>query len=199
MRHLLAPVVLAACVVSACTPAVEEPTTAPPSSPTASVSASPSPTPEPSPSPTVAESFPPAPASESPEQAAVRAAWMEYWRVRSEFVADPTLTDLTPTQAVTTGEAQDLILRTIRTLRESGSRSTGGLVFRNVEVGEPASGATEATVSYCLDRGNLSLVDADGKPIASEGPTTLTETTTLSLGADGIWRVAQIRNEPAAC
>ncbi|MHA6525813.1 hypothetical protein [Tessaracoccus sp. G1721] len=198
MRHLLVPLAVVALAVG-CTPDVT-----PTASPTVSVSPTPaqSPSPTPSPSPTAVESFPPAPATESPDQAAIRAAWMEYWEVRSRFVADPTLTDLSETQRVTTGEAEDLILASIRNLRNAGQRSVGGLEFRGVNVGVPreeVGGLAQADVTYCLDRSNVQLLDSSGAPVAVEGPTTLDETATLERGQDGVWRVALIRNEAAQC
>ncbi|WP_353081786.1 hypothetical protein [Tessaracoccus lapidicaptus] len=203
MRHLLAPVVLAACVVGACTPAVEEPTTAPPPSPTVSVSASPSPTPEPSPSPTVAESFPPAPASESADQAAVRAAWMEYWRVYEKFAADPSLPDWSETQRITAGEEATLIIQSIGALKDRGWRSLGGREFREVGVslqGTSAEGRAVASVSYCLDSTAVQVVNAlTGEPVTVDASPTLKEVATLEEGADGRWRVVEVRNEPAQC
>lgn len=196
MRHLLVPVVLAAFVVGACTPAVEEPTTAPPPSPTVSVSASPSPTPEPSPSPTVAESFPPAPASESPEQAAVRAAWMEYWETFETYAQRPELTDFTRLQNLLEGEEARLSLESIRNLRESGKKAAGGLAFRSVELEVQQS---SASVAYCLDRSNLALEDLSTGEVELGSLPNLSETATLSKGDDGKWRVSQIRNVEAEC
>ncbi|AQX16426.1 hypothetical protein BKM78_11305 [Tessaracoccus sp. T2.5-30] len=168
-----------------------------------SVSASPSRTPEPSPSPTVAESFPPAPASESPEQAAVRAAWMEYWRVYQKFAQDPSVTDWSETQLVTTGEESGAIISAIGDLKDRGWRSLGGLEFRDIQVvltpGD-AEGPNRAEVTYCLDRSDVSIVDAEsGVAVAVGGSATLRESAELEHGADGIWRVSKVRNEPQAC
>ena len=198
MRHLLVPLAALA-LVAGCTPDAA-PTGSPSVFPSPTVSASASPTP--SPSPSAVESFPPAPATESPDQAAIRAAWMEYWDVRSRFVADPTLTDLSETQRVTTGEAEDLILNSIRNLRNAGHRSVGGLEFRGISIGvarESDGGLAHADVTYCLDRSKVQLLDSSGEAVIVEGPTTLKETATLERGLDDVWRVALIRNEAAEC
>ena len=98
----------------ACTP--EEPVqTSPPPTSTVSTVSTPSPspttsapsavaTPSPSPSPTAVESFPPPPATESPEQAAVRAAWTEYYTQFAKYAADPGLGDLTELTMLVTDE-----------------------------------------------------------------------------------------------
>ena len=199
MRHLLVPLAALA-LVAGCTPDVA-PTGSPSVFPSPTVAASPSPTP--SPSPSAVESFPPAPATESPDQAAIRAAWMEYWEVFSRFAEDPELGDLSDTQRVTTGEAQDTILGTIRGLREANIQTLGGFVFRDVEVtlaSAAADGAMIATVSYCLDRSEVRNVDsATGQPLEVEGPLSWREVMTLSKGLDEKWRAAQIRSSEGTC
>jgi hypothetical protein len=200
MRHLLVPLAALA-LVAGCTPDVA-PTGSPSVFPSPTVSATPSPTPTPSPSPSAVESFPPAPATESPDQAAIRAAWMEYWRVYEKFAADPSLTDWTETQYVTTEEEAALIIQALGELRDNGWKSLGGRVFRDVVVTEVPNQqeAGTAEISYCLDRSGVSLLDAEtGTAVTVDVPPTFLETATLRVGLDGKWRVAMIRNEPAAC
>ena len=197
MRHLLVPLAVVA-LAAGCTPAV-----APTGSPSvfASPTASATPSPTPSPSPTAVESFPPAPATESPEQAEIRAAWMEYWRVYEKFASDPSLTDFTELQNLVDGEETTVALQSIQNLRESGRRTDGGLLFRDAVVGVPAGSASSrtVTVTYCLDRSNLAIVDAEtGSSIGDPLPN-LRETASLSEGTDGAWRVTQIRNVEEAC
>lgn len=185
------------------------------SRPTATASASPSSSPLPSvgsslssaavasPSSMAVESFPAAPATESSEQAAVRAAWMEYWDVYQTFAADPWLPDWSETQRITTGDQSTLIVQELGLLKDNGVRLIGGLQFREVVVGQPREGAdgkSEAVMTYCVDRSSIVLVDAETEePIKVEGPMTLAETVTLQLGKDGKWRVALMRNEARAC
>ena len=199
MRHLLVPLAVVA-LAAGCTPDV-----APTSSPSVFVSptVSASPSVSPSPSPTAVESFPPAPASESPEQAAIRAAWMEYWSVFGKFAGDPTLTDLTDTQRITTGEAQNSIIDTIRSLREANIRFLGGLAFSAIEIQEPTQrpdGLRESVVTYCLDRSAVKNVDATtGTAIENTGPLTWQETVSMVEGLDSTWRVAAIRGGEDPC
>lgn len=201
MRHLLVPLAALA-LVAGCTPDVA-PTGSPSVFPSPTVSATPSPTPTPSPSPSAVESFPPAPATESPDQAAIREAWMEYWRIHHKFSADPTLSDLTETQNITTGDQQNLILDSISQLREAKLRTLGGLQFRSVSVGSPTVDAgtkRTAVITYCVDRSELRLENYDtGETMTAPGAPTFFETTTMQEGLDGRWRVAMILNEEAAC
>lgn len=199
MRHFLVPLAALA-LVAGCTPD-GAPTGSPSVFPSPTVAASPSPTP--SPSPSAVESFPPAPATESPEQAAIRAAWMEYWRIHHKFTGDPTLSDLTETQQITAGEQQNQILDLIGNLRDQRLRVIGGLEFRDIVVGQPAADgqdARTAVVTYCLDRRNLMLENyATGEALKAPGAPTFREETTLTEGLDSRWRVLMIRNEEAAC
>ena len=197
MRHLLVPLAVVALAVG-CTPDV-----APTASPSVFVSptASASPSVSPSPSPTAVESFPPAPATESAEQAAIRAAWMEYWRVFERYAQDPKLDDFTELQNLVDGEESSVSMQSIRGLREAGRRPEGGFQFRNVVVDSPASAVSgrTATVEYCLDRSRLSMVDVETGTASSDPLPNLSETATLLEGADGVWRVAQIRNDESTC
>ncbi len=200
MRTLLVPVFVLG-LLTGCTAAADPTPTATVASATRSASATPTPTPSPSPSPTAVESFPAAPATETAEQAEIRAAWMEYWRVYEKFAADPSQPDWTETQGVTTGEEAALIVQSLGNLKDRGWRSLGGRQFRDIVVGQPEDGPPgQVTITYCLDRSQVELVDArTGERIELELSLTYAETTTLELGDDGRWRVAMIRNEPKAC
>lgn len=203
MRHLLAaPAAVALLLAVGCTPDDGEPTPLPPS-PTVSVASSaPSPTPMPSTSPTVAESFPPAPATESAEQAAVRAAWMEYWRVYEKYAADPSLADLSETQQVTTGEAQNVILEAIGTLRDEDRAFLGGWNFRDVVITQPTESPTgdrAARLNYCVDRSAMVFEDTTSGARSERSMPNLKETSVLVQGPDGRWRLAQRRNEAQDC
>ncbi|HJE50789.1 MAG TPA: hypothetical protein K8V15_02210, partial [Tessaracoccus flavescens] len=75
--------------------------------------------------------------------------------------------------------------------------------FRNIEIGRAATGATgspTATVTYCIDRSNVSAVSIDtGAPIDIDTTYNLSETVTLEKGNDSQWRVALVRNEQSQC
>lgn len=182
---------------SAPAPSVEAP------SPSPSASPSESPSPSQSPSPTAVESFPPAPAIETPEQAEIRAAWMKYWEVYDKFAADPTLSDLTETQHVTSGEESVVIIQSIQELRDAGLIAKGGWAFREVVVGEAATNAAgthTAEIQYCADRSSLRIIEeATLQPPAGEPLQNLLETATLERGADSVWRVSMRRNQSAEC
>jgi len=128
---------------------------------------------------------------------------MEYWRVYEKYTADPTLSDLTETQLVTTGEHQNVILDIIRQLREQKIRSVGGMKFKGVSVTAPVSASDElrrGRVEYCLDRTSLVIENFEtGERRAAPGAPTFIEEVTLVEGRDGRWRVAEIRNREAPC
>ena len=179
-------------------------------SPVTSGSVSPSPTraaPVPTPSPSRSTSdVPSAPASfpadlptDDAESAAIIEGWQAYWRVYEKFSADPSLTDLTETQYVTTGEEANLVLDRISLLKDAGLVNRGGLVFRNIEVVRASDEVpAQATLTYCVDINSLVVIDEDtGKQVDRSG--TWREHATLERGEDGVWRVAQIRNEEATC
>ena len=198
MRHLLVPLAVLA-LVAGCTPDVA-PTGSPSVFPSPTVSASASPTP--SPSPSAVESFPPAPATESPEQAAIRAAWMEYWRVYEKFAADPSLSDLTETQQVTTGEAQNVILDAIGQLRDDNTAFLGGWQFRDVIVAVPSdggSGEPTSELTYCVDRSRMRLENTETGVVSEQSLPSLRETALMKQGKDGRWRLAERRNQEEAC
>lgn len=202
MRTLLVPVFVLG-LLTGCTAAADPTPTATVASATRSASATPTPTPSPSPSPTAVESFPAAPATETAEQAEIRAAWMEYWRVYEKFAADPSQPDWTETQYVTTEESATIIIQAIGNLKDRGWRSLGGRQFRDVVVSQPTAGpdgSATAVVTYCLDRTGVRLVEVEsGDSVQVDVAPTFKETATLKQGADGKWRVAMIRNEPSQC
>ncbi|AQP46829.1 hypothetical protein BW730_04095 [Tessaracoccus aquimaris] len=113
-----------------------------------------------------------------------------------KFAADPSLTDLTETQYVTTGEEANGILDAIASIRQSGLRSEGGFVFRDIVVDVTEEG--KAKLDYCIDLASVRVVRVDsGEPFPRSG--TLLEHARLERGLDNIWRVAQIRNEQVQC
>lgn len=128
---------------------------------------------------------------------------MEYWAIFHRFSADPSLGDLTDTQRITTGEAQDSVLATIRQLREGNIKSLGGLRFRDISISQPepgTDGLRESVVSYCLDRKEVTNVDADtGDPLENTGPLSWRESATMVEGLDSRWRVAAIRSGSDSC
>lgn len=166
------------------------PSSTPPSTP------APKPSPTPSPSPTAFPSYPVTLPTEDPVTAAVIHGWQEYQRVYEKFGSDPLGTqDLTETQYVTTGEEATGLLDSIDELRRERLRLGGGMVFRNVEV--DVVSPSQALVHYCLDLTNFLVFDIDsGERLIRKGG--LQETSTMSLGKDGVWRVEKVRNEAVA-
>lgn len=143
------------------------------------------------------ESFPPPPEGETADQAAIRGGWQEYWRVLEHYTADPAAnTDPAQAQAVTTGEMSSGILDIVEEYRANGWQSQGGLVFRDVHVGEPETSeeGRMAVVSYCLDS-SRHVVVKDGNPVDAPGPVYAHEAATMVEGADGVWRLAHFGTE----
>ncbi|AQP46830.1 hypothetical protein BW730_04100 [Tessaracoccus aquimaris] len=113
-----------------------------------------------------------------------------------KFVADPSLTELTETQHVTTGEESNGILATIEQLRAEGIRSEGGRQFRDVAV--DIVGSDNATIAYCVDLSSLRVFDTTtGDRLTRSGE--LREKVTLRKMPDHSWRVEQIRSESTQC
>ncbi len=201
MRFLGATV--AALLLVACSPGGGQSPTPVKSSgevPSPSITAAPIPSPSPTPSASVVPSAPASFPADLPtadaESAAIIEGWQAYWRVYEKFVAVPSLTDLTETQYVTTGEASNQVLDLIRQSRDEGLRSEGGFVFRDVRVSR--SGSDEAEVNYCMDLSRLRVVKtATGEVLPRSG--TLSERAAMERGVDGKWRVARLSNEEAAC
>lgn len=154
--------------------------------------------PSPTPSPTAVASFPDSLPTDDPEKAAVIAGWQEYWRVYEKYAADPTgFADYTETQYVAIGEEANLILDRLELLRSQKLRNEGGMVFRDVEVVLDSARAT-AIVTYCSDLASLRVRDViSGEYVVRTG--TMAETASLERGADGKWRVFQIRNDVREC
>lgn len=205
VRPWLLGATVAVLLLGACSPGGGElasPVTSGPVRPPPSTAA-PIPTPSPSPS---AEAVPSAPASfpaelttADVESAAIIEGWQAYWRVYEKFSADPSLTDLTETQYVTTGEEANLVLDRLSLLKAAGLVNRGGLVFRNIEVAQASDEVpAQATLTYCVDINSLLVIEQDtGRQVDRRG--TWREHATLEQGEDGVWRVAQIRNEEATC
>ncbi len=146
-------------------------------------------------SPSVFESFPSV-VGESGDRAAVRAGWLEYWRVYDKFASDPAkYADMTELGRVAADDALTVAIREINELRQDGWRSRGGLRFSSVTVSDPVSvgGERTATVTYCIDTSELVVIDRQGKPVEQEG-WRLQETATMREGGDKIWRMVQVRN-----
>lgn len=211
MRKFLVPAMVLALAVG-CTGSDPEPTetvastpvaTATTASATPSRTLSPQPSQTPSPSPTVHESFPAPPSTETPEQAAIRAAVIEYWRVYEKFTTDSSLTDYSETQRVTTGDRKVRIIEAITRLRDQSQETRGSRTFRNLVIAAPTtgqSGTQQTVVTYCVDPSGISVVDSDTEEVIHEGgDVTLLEQMTLEQGADGIWRVLDIANQMVDC
>lgn len=180
----------------------ESPSTRVPS-PSPTPSSSLEPTPAASPSPTAFQSFPPPPPNETDEQAAIREGWEAYNHTLDKFLRDPTLTDLTETQYVTTGDESIRIIDEIALTREAKVRVEGDMLFRDVEIGEVVAngdGERRAVVTYCFDPSHQRAVHIDtGEPYSNPRTTTLEARDTVEQGKDGIWRVALHENLEAPC
>lgn len=180
---------------SAPAPSVEAP------SPSPSASPSESPSPSQSPSPTAVESFPPAPATETPEQAEVRAAWMNYNTQFSRYAATPELSDLTDlTELVTDVELPETIGH-LQRIREAGEVLVGGFTYRDVQVTvpHPELGTVDtAMVAYCVDRSALVIQDVDTQELISRELSNLEEQSTFKLVGDR-WLLDGLRNRQSEC
>lgn len=199
MRSLLVSLVGVAVLVG-CSPGQGESPSASPGVPSLSPSMSPGPSASSSatPSPTAVASYPDSLPTDDPEKAAVIAGWQEYWRVYEKFAADPSLTDLTETQYVTTGEEAKEILDLIASLRHEGVRSEGGRKFSDVEVSIAGGFPMTAIIKYCMNVDELLLFDiATGERIPRSGA--YVEEARLENKKDGTWRVSYVKNEPAQC
>lgn len=196
---------LAACLLVACSPTPAESPTPSPTETTTTAAPTPTPTPTespsstPSPSPTSAESFPTPPTAAGEEELAIRQALMDYYAVMDKFAADPTLTDLTETQYVTTGEEAGMIVKALNELRENGHVATGGRSFHDMRVGEPevnSEDVTVVTVTYCQDQSRVRVLDAETREDTGLHPVPFVDVVaTLELGLDDKWRVAMIRDQ----
>lgn len=195
--------VLCLVALTGCSPA-REPVSSPSPLPTPS-SAGPSPSVSPSPSlspaPSMPASFPPDLPTTDPVEAAVIHGWQEYWRVYEKFAADPLgLTDQTETQYVTTGRQSTYVLDSLDSLKRMKVRSEGGLLFRDVAVGEAEviGGETVRQITYCLDTTELRVINIEtGERVARAD--TYRETATMVKGPDGTWRVEMIANRKVTC
>ena len=203
MRLLIAALVCVAVLVGCGPTGAQTPSPSPsPSAP--GVTPTPTPSPSPTPTPTAFASFPADLPTEDPETTAVIEGWQEYWRVYEKYAADPAaFEDFSGTRAVATGEEGERVIGSLNALKESGIRVIGSQEFRDVTVSEVSLRAdriSEATVSYCVDGSRLVRLDAEsGEPTGVEVPPTYLEQARMELALDGVWRVAQIRNQRATC
>ena len=177
-------------------------TASPSPSATEPESPTPSPEPDPTPSPTAFQSFPPPPQGETEEQAAIRQGWEAYNHTLDKFLRDPSLTDLTETQYVTTGEEQNRIMDEIALTREANIHIGGHQLFRDVTFGEVVEidGVRQATISYCFDPAHQVVFDsANNQPVADSGAETFLVHDRMMLRPDSSWRVAEHRTEDVRC
>ena len=201
-----------AAVMVACSPSGSEtpnptPETPPPmTTDVITPTRSPTPTPSstPSPSPTVIQSFPPPPAGETEEQAAIREGWMNYWIVFDRYLKDESATDLSAAKIVTVpgSEESSHMLDIIGAYRDKEVKAVGDRQFRDVKISPRTEqdGVFSAVVSYCHDSTELTLVDSiSGEPSEIPPIATMTERVNLERGNDGLWRVASLKNETAPC
>lgn len=159
--------------------------------------------PSPSPIPTFTGSFPAAPESEDVEKAAIRKAWEEYSIVYDKFARDPSLTDLSETQYVTTGFWSVGVTQSINSLRKQNLRAAGHNIHRDVKIGDPetnADGVRISIITACNDLSHQYAIDITTGEKSDKGYNgTLFETITMQLGLDNKWRVADYTNEPKPC
>ena len=158
---------------------------------------------DPSPTPTEIRSFPPTPAGEDPEKTAIRQGWEQYKIVYGKYARDPNLTDFTEAQQVTTGFWSSGVMQSIRNLRKQNLRAEGYVVYRDVKIGDPetnSDGARISIVTACNDLSHSLAIDVTNGEKSDKGYNgTLFETTTMELGLDKKWRVADYTNEVKAC
>ena len=156
-----------------------------------------------SPSLTEIRSFPPAPEGEEPEKAAIRQGWEQYKIVYEKYAVDPNLTDFTEAQQVTTGFWSSGVMQSIRSLRKQNLRAEGYVVYRDVKIGDPetnSDGARISIVTACNDLSHSLAIDVTTGEKSDKGYNgTLFETTTMELGLDNKWRVADYTNERKTC
>ena len=198
-RRIALAVTLALC--AACAPQTDP---QPSSSPAAATPTSPSPSSPATPAPSTHETFPPTPAHESPDQAALRAAWTNYWTLYYKFAANPNLID-DPTHAdqlytVATGQGYQFLRDEIRRLQERKLTATGDLLT-DLVINEPTSSpdGRTATLTFCWDLRNQTLLDQDGQPYSpSNLPPVLLQEWTMLEGADNAWRLFNLTSKEAA-
>ena len=158
---------------------------------------------DPSPSLTEIRSFPPAPEGEEPEKTAIRQGWEQYKIVYEKYAVDPNLTDFTEAQQVTTGFWSSGVMQSIRNFRKLNLRAEGYVVYRDVKIGDPetnSDGARISIVTACNDLSNSLAIDVTTGEKSDKGYNgTLFETTTMELGLDNKWRVADYTNERKTC
>ena len=212
MRLVLTSVAVVALLVG-CSPGAEESPSPSPEpvettvseSPVVSPSPSPtteSPSPTPTPTPSVFQSYPADLPTEDPESAAIIEGWQEYQRVYEKFAKDPNgYSDFTETQYVTVDPESVTVLDRIQALREQNLAVVGGSAYRGFEVGAISTtveGLQTAVLTYCLDLNQFQLRDLTSGEFVQNGGT-YRETAVMVEGQDGVWRVADVLSEAAAC
>lgn len=197
MRRALVISALTIVLVTACTPT--EPSASPA---TASSSAAPSvssPTPT---SPSAFETFEPAPAGESGEIAAIRAAFEQFQTTTWLYSTDPDLLDMTQLNEVSTGEGTRVAWELITEGRLSERLPSGALRYYNISITPPATnaqGVRLSQVSYCADPSNLKVTDIKtGEDIdVARNPVPLV--LTMQLMSDDSWRVSDYNDGEHQC
>lgn len=182
-------------LLPACSPSSQGPAPSPAHS-TPPRSASPSA----SASPSVFSSFEPAPDDQTPQEAEIRAAFAEYWRVYEEQAKAPAnFTDWSVFHSVATGEGLETSIFGIEDLLRTDTKHQGSLRFVDLaisEITDSPDGPT-AEVSYCLDTSHLTLIHPNGQPF--ERPAMYYDEKSIMLrGADGIWRLSDRTNKRAS-
>lgn len=163
------------------------------------------PTSSPSSSASAFQSYPAGLPTDGPEVAAIIEGWLEYQRVRQKFLRDPEgFSDFTEAHLVATGEHENGIVDNVQLYRENRIRSLGGVSFHDVVVGESSAtgegGRSQVDLAYCVDRSKAVVVTYDGDVFPTDHLIPrFVEVTTMEQGADGLWRVARIRNGDEAC
>lgn len=193
-------------------PSAPESVSASPSmSPSLSPDSSLDPSPDPSPSASSSlssghESFPPAPAEESEEVAAIREGWEEYEREDDRFRKDSSLSDFSSLVQTTTGVRTERAISSIRSWREAGVIRVGDLSFRDLAIEAPrqgASGEWQARLTVCKDfTKQQRVVEATGKEYRVEGKenvATMRGHYTMQRTDDGRWVVADVEGQAEPC
>ena len=161
-----------------------------------------SPTPSPSPSLNTVPSFPSAPATETPDEAAVRAGWEAYLKQLARYAADPTLTDLTDLANHATDNGLPRTIHQIQLVRERNEIIKGGAAYTDVTITIPHPDLGlegSALVHYCFDRSRMQAVDAQTGEAIPREVGNLEEQATMQRGSDGQWRLDSMRNRESTC
>lgn len=129
-------------------------------------------------------------------QAAVEAAYKEYWRVEQVVMQLPESEWSAHIHEVAAGAQADRVLDGLRSLREQSLTVYGSMMPRVSRV--DVSG-DQATVQDCQDSSHGGQADAaTGKP-KTVGVPRSPVTATLMRGADGRWRVTGVSYPEGTC